>query len=79
MNKKLDSLKGPAIKMTNSFLGMGRGLPIPKQIEAELSKTRLFTYDHFLMVESDPSIEKRVTEKLLKITETLQKDFEAFL
>lgn len=71
MNKKLDSLKEPAIKMTNSFLGMGRGLPIPKQIEAELSKTRLFTYDHFLMVESDPSIEKRVTEKLLKITETL--------
>ena len=57
MNKKLDSLKEPAIKMTNSFLGMGKGLPIPKQIEAELSKTRLFTYDHFLMVESDPSIE----------------------
>ena len=30
MNKKLDSLKDPAIKMINSFLGMGRGLPIPK-------------------------------------------------
>ena len=65
--------------MTNSILSMGKGLPIPKQIEAELSKTRLFTYDHFLMVESDPSIEKRVTEKLLMITDTLQKDLEAFL
>ena len=30
MNKKLDSLKDPAIKMVNSFLGMGKGLPIPK-------------------------------------------------
>ena len=33
MNKKVDSLKEPAIKMINSFLGIGRGLTIPKQIE----------------------------------------------
>lgn len=79
MNKKLDSLKDPAIRMVNSFLGIGKGLPIPKQIESELSRTRLFTYDHFLMVESDPSIEKRVTEKLHMITDTLQKELEAFL
>ena len=71
MSSKLENLKEPAIKFTNTFLGIGKGLSLPKQIESELSKTRLFTYDHFLMIESDPSIEKRVTMKVLKMTEQL--------
>lgn len=79
MTTKLEALKGPAIDMANKLLGIGKGLPIPKEIEAELSKTRLFTYDHFLMIESDPRIERRVTEKVLTLITNIEKEMIAYL
>ncbi len=57
---------------------MDNGIPVPKQIEQELSQTRLFTYDRFLMIESDPKIEKRVKQKVMKITDVVQKEITAF-
>ena len=79
MNSKIETLRGPGVNMFNTILGTGRGLPIPKSIGAELSKTRMFTYDSFLMIESDPRIEKRVTEKVINLSETLTKDLLDFL
>lgn len=57
MNAKVNTLSQPAVKMFNTLLSIGRGLPIPSEIETELAQTRMFTYDHFLMIESDPRIE----------------------
>ena len=65
--------------MFNTLLGTGRGLPIPKSVGAELSKTRMFTYDNFLMIESDPKIEKRVTEKVMDLSYMLTKDMSFFM
>ena len=52
-------MQEPFTSVINSVLSVGHGLPIPKQFKGELSKTRLFTYDHFLMIESDPRIVQR--------------------
>ena len=65
MAKKMESLEQPLIDVVNTLLATGRGLPIPKRINSVVSKTRLFTYDHFLMVETDPRIEKKVTQKVI--------------
>ena len=79
MNTKVGTLSQPAIRMFNTLLGIGRGLPIPSEIETELAQTRMFTYDHFLMIESDPRFEQRVTEKVLTITEHMQAELRRYL
>ena len=72
-------MQEPFTSVINSVLSVGHGLPIPKQFKGELSKTRLFTYDHFLMIESDPRIEKRVTEKEVKVGSLIRRELFKFL
>ena len=79
VNRKLSALKPTAISMANHVLGQGKGLPVPKQVEQDLSMTRLFTYDHFLMIESDPRIETTLRQKVNQITEVLQTELLKFL
>jgi len=47
-------------------------------MEQDLRQTRLFTYDHFLMVESDPRIEQKIREKVMKLKHQLQMELIAF-
>jgi len=54
ITNKVEALAKPLMKLINGFLSTGFGLPIPHHISQELSKTRVFNYDHFLMIESDP-------------------------
>jgi len=54
ISQKVNALSKPLTKLINGFLSTGYGLPIPHHISQELSKTRVFNYDHFLMIESDP-------------------------
>jgi len=62
LSEKVNALSKPLTKLINGFLSTGYGLPIPHHISQELSKTRVFNYDHFLMIESDPQIENRIVE-----------------
>jgi len=79
MNSKVKSMQEPFTKMVNTLLTVGQGLPVPKQFAGELSKTRLFSYDHFLMIETDPKVEKLVTEKVVKVREIFKRELNNFL
>ena len=59
---KVQALSEPLETIMNSQLAGGWGLPIPRHISQEISKTRVFNYDHFIMVESDPQIEARLVK-----------------
>jgi len=58
---------------------MGKGLPVPRQVQQDLSQTRLFTYYRFLMVESDPRLERTVRDKVLEFSDEIQKEMLAFI
>lgn len=68
MNKKMDSLKDPGVKVVNQMIENGFGFSVPKQFEGSFAQTRVFTYNHFIMIETDPRIEKIITEKAEKVT-----------
>ena len=72
-------LKGSGISVLNSILATGRGLPVPKHVEQEFGHTRLFTYDEFLMVETDPHIEKTIREYVVNVSDRLQKEVIALI
>ena len=61
------------LKAINHFLGLGKSLPVPRQVQ-DLASTRLFTYYKFLMIESDPRIERTVRDKVFELTDELQKE-----
>lgn len=65
VNKQIDSLAAPLQTLVNTVLSSGQGLPIPGSLKNELSHTRMFSYDHFLMVESDPQIQDRVKQRII--------------
>jgi hypothetical protein len=73
ISNKVESLAKPLTKLINGFLSTGYGLPIPHHISQELSKTRVFNYDHFLMIESDPQIENRIVELADEAKENMEK------
>lgn len=62
----------------NHILGIGKGIPVPRQVEQDLSQTRLFSYYKFLMVESDPRIERTVRDKVFELTDELQKEMMSY-
>ena len=74
----MESLAGPFAQVVNYELASGYRLPIPARQSRELSQTRLFTYDHFLMVESDPQITTRVRAKALKMTNHIEQKINNF-
>ena len=58
---------------------MGKGLPVPRLVMQDLSKIRLFTYYRFVMIEADPRLERTVRDKVLQITDELQKELLNYL
>ena len=74
----VQSLADPFAQLVNAELGTGYRLPIPSKQKQELSQTKLFTYDHFIMVESDPQITTRVREKALKMTNQIERKINDF-
>jgi hypothetical protein len=70
---KVEALAKPLTKLINGFLSTGYGLPIPGPIAGELTMTRVFNYDHFLMIESDPQIENRVSKLADEAKENMEK------
>ena len=78
INTQVESLAGPFAQVVNYELASGYRLPIPARQSRELSQTRLFTYDHFLMVESDPQITTRVRAKALKMTNHIEQKINNF-
>jgi len=70
---QVHALSKPLTKLINGYLSTGYGLPIPHHISQDLSKTRVFNYDHFLMVESDPKIESRIVELAGEAKDYLEK------
>lgn len=73
ISTKVNALAAPLTKLINGYLSTGYGIPIPHHISQELSKTRVFTYDHFLMIESDPQIESRIVELADEAKDNLEK------
>jgi len=74
INNQLASVTGPFQSLVNQRIADGFGLPVPKPFNSELSKTRLFTYDKFLLIESDPQISNRVTKSAGTISSRIQED-----
>ena len=73
VDSQVASLAGPFAQLVNHELASGYRLPVPAKQSQELSQTKLFTYDHFIMVESDPQFTTRVREKALKVTNQIER------
>ena len=54
-------------------------MPVPRLVMQDLSKIRLFTYYRFVMIEADPRLERTVRDKVLQITDELQKELLDYL
>ena len=79
ITRQLEVLKPTALQVTNHILGMGKGLPVPRLVQQDLAQTRLFTYYRFVMVESNPRLQRTVRDKVLEITEELQKEMLSYV
>ena len=69
--KALKAFNEPFMRMANEKLTEGYGLPVPGTLSKTFKKTRMFVYDGFLMIESDPQLEKAIEE-------VVQAEIEAF-
>lgn len=48
--------------MANTQLAAGYGLTVSRPLMNKLSRTRLFNYDGFLMIEADPQLQKVIDD-----------------
>ena len=60
--KALKAFNEPFMRLANEKLTEGYGLPLPGNMTRSFEKTRMFIYDGFLMIESDPQLEKLIEE-----------------
>lgn len=54
MNSQVKALADPLKMLINTQLIQGYQLALPRGIQQDLSQTRLYTYDKFILIESDP-------------------------
>ena len=54
MNSQVQALASPLKMLVNTQLIQGYQLALPRGIQQDLSQTRLYTYDGFILIESDP-------------------------
>lgn len=67
------------LPFVNGQLQGGMKLPLPRVLTNKLSRSRLFIYDKFIMVESDPNVDDLVRIGIEKATEELQKSITGLL
>ena len=61
--------------MVNQELATGFKLPIPGKYTKELSNSRLFVYDHFILIESTPNITPKVRNEAMQIANQFEQKF----
>ena len=71
IHTQIAALAGPLMTIANSQLSSGVALPVPPVLKEELSRSRLFVYDHFVMLEADPQIADRVGRQVDSFTAEL--------
>ena len=73
MDSQVTAIASPFSTLINTQLIQGFQLPLPRGIRDDLSKTRLFTYDRFILIESDPQVQKRFQEKVTEAVSSLSR------
>lgn len=58
--KALKAFNEPFMRLANEKLYEGYGLPMPGTMKKSFTKTRMFNYDGFLLIESDPQMESLI-------------------
>lgn len=72
MNSQVQALANPFKVLINTQLIQGYQLPLPRGLQQDLSLTRMYTYDHFILIESDPQIQQKVEERVSDLVNSLQ-------
>ena len=75
INKQLDSVMSPIQTVINQKISESFGIPVPKPFKNEFAKSRLYTYERFLLIESDPDVMTRVSTQVNTLAHIIQEDF----
>lgn len=74
LNLQVGSLVEPFVSLVNSQIVNSFGVPMPQQLTSTLSKTRLFTYNKFILVESDPQLEMKLKATISSLADQFNFD-----
>ena len=73
MNLQVQAIASPFTTLINSQLVQGYQLPLPRTLQQDLSQTRMYTYDSFIMIESNPQVQQKLEEKVNDVAENMQR------
>jgi len=68
MSVKVQAMSEPFSTVANLAMSTGYGIKIQKPYNTEFSETKLFNYDHFLMIEANPHLQQRVSKHMDFVT-----------